>query len=86
MRWIVLIMAVAATPAALAAGSAEAGATKAAVCTACHGPSGNSTNQMWPVLAGQNAVYLESQLQHFHDKTRIDPSGVMPPQAASLSK
>ncbi|MGH8144062.1 MAG: c-type cytochrome [Steroidobacteraceae bacterium] len=86
MRWIVLIAAVAAAPAALAVGSAEAGATKAAVCTACHGPNGNSTNQMWPVLAGQNAAYIESQLEHFHDKTRVDPSGVMPPQAASLSK
>jgi len=86
MRWIVLLLAVGAAPAALAAGSAEAGATKAAACTACHGTNGNSTNQMWPVLAGQNAAYIESQLQHFHDKTRVDPSGVMPPQAAGLSK
>ena len=86
MRWIVLLLAVGAAPAALAAGSAEAGATKAAACTACHGTNGNSTNQMWPVLAGQNAAYIESQLQHFYDKTRVDPSGVMPPQAAGLSK
>jgi cytochrome c553 len=86
MRWIVLLLAVGAAPAALAAGSAEAGATKAATCTACHGANGNSTNQQWPVLAGQNAAYIESQLQHFHDKTRVDPSGLMPPQAASLSK
>jgi cytochrome c553 len=38
------------------------------------------------VLAGQNAAYIESQLNHFHDKTRVDPSGVMPTQAAALSK
>ena len=30
------------------AGSAEAGATKAAVCTACHGVNGNSVNPEWP--------------------------------------
>jgi cytochrome c553 len=67
------------------AGSAEAGATKAAACLACHGPNGNSTNAQWPVLAGQNAAYITAQLKHFHDKTRVDPSGLMPPQAAALS-
>lgn len=66
-------------------GSAEAGAMKAAICAACHGPNGNSTNPMWPVLAGQNAAYLTAQLTYFHDMTRIDPTGVMPPQAAKLS-
>jgi cytochrome c553 len=44
--------------AATAAGSAEAGATKASTCVACHGPNGNSTNPMWPSLAGQNAAYI----------------------------
>ena len=86
MRLIGLLLAVGAAPMALAAGSAESGAPKATVCTACHGANGNSTNQQWPTLAGQNAAYIESQLQHFHDKTRVDPSGVMPPQAAALSK
>lgn len=66
-------------------GSAEAGATKAAACVACHGANGNSTNPQWPVLAGQNAAYIRAQLQHFHDKTRVDPSGLMPAQAAKLS-
>ena len=32
--------------------------TKAAVCVACHGPNGNSANEQWPSLAGQNAVYI----------------------------
>ena len=41
------------------AGNAEAAATKAAVCTACHGPNGNSANPEWPTLAGQNAAYIE---------------------------
>lgn len=72
-------------PQTFAAGSAEAGATKATVCVACHGANGNSTNPQWPVLAGQNAAYLKAQLTYFHDKKRVDPSGVMPPQAANLS-
>ncbi len=85
-RWMGLLCAAALVPAlAHAAGSAEAGAMKAATCVACHGPNGNSTNPQWPVLAGQNAIYLEAQLQAFHDKTRVDPSGVMPTQAANLS-
>jgi cytochrome c553 len=56
-----------------AAGSAEAGATKAAVCTACHGPSGNSVNPEWPNLAGQNASYLTEQLVLFKSKKRHNP-------------
>jgi cytochrome c553 len=85
-RWMgLLCAAVLVAPVAQAAGSAEAGATKAAVCAACHGPNGNSTNPQWPVLAGQNAAYLTAQLKAFHDKTRVDPSAVMPTQAANLT-
>jgi cytochrome c553 len=92
MRWMGLVcvaallapVAQAAESAALT-GSAEAGATKAAICAACHGPNGNSTNPMWPVLAGQNAAYISAQLKDFHDMTRVDPSGVMPSQATRLS-
>jgi cytochrome c553 len=51
-------------------GSAEAGATKAAVCTACHGVNGNSVNPEWPVLAGQNAAYIREQLAAFKSKAR----------------
>ena len=54
-------------------GSAEAGATKAAVCTACHGVNGNSTNPEWPNLAGQNAAYLREQLAMFKAKKRNNP-------------
>ena len=66
----------AATPEAgsvAAAGSAEAGATKAAVCTACHGLNGNSVNPEWPNLAGQNAAYLREQLAMFKAKKRNNP-------------
>jgi cytochrome c553 len=84
MRWICLILAVGVMPVSMAAGSAEAGATKAATCIACHGANGNSTNEQWPTLAGQNAAYIKSQLKHFHDKTRLDSMNLMPAQAAAL--
>jgi cytochrome c553 len=76
--------------AAGATGSAEAGATKAATCLACHGVNGNSVNAAWPSLAGQNAAYLEKQLHHYHDASRNgmekDKTGMlMPPMAAALS-
>ena len=64
-------------------GSAEAGKAKALTCTACHGPEGNSTNAMWPNIAGQNAPYLLTQLKAFKDGSRQDP--LMSAQAMMLS-
>lgn len=64
-------------------GKAEAGATKSAVCSSCHGPNGNSTNPEWPRLAGQNAVYVAQQLRLFRSGVRNNP--IMKPLAASLS-
>jgi len=46
----------------LAAGDADAGQAKAAVCAACHGIDGNSVVPNWPNLAGQHSTYLERQL------------------------
>jgi len=88
MRRICLTMAIGTTfvsSLAMAAGSAEAGATKSGTCVACHGVAGNSTNEQWPSLAGQNAVYTKSQLKHWHDKARLDSMNLMPAMAASLS-
>lgn len=73
------------SPAAMAKGSADAGATKAVVCTACHGPNGNSANPQWPNLAGQNAFYIEGQIKHFQNNSRINSNGVMPGLVAALS-
>ena len=64
-------------------GKADAGATKTAVCAACHGPNGNSVNPEWPRLAGQSAVYLAEQLRLFRSGARNNP--VMKPLAASLT-
>jgi cytochrome c553 len=55
----------------------------AAVCAACHGADGNSTNPRAPSLAGQPAFYLHWQLIFFRDKRRVDPE--MSPFAASLT-
>ena len=63
-------------------GKAADGATKSAVCSACHGPNGNSTNPDWPRLAGQNAVYVAEQLRLFRSGVRSNP--VMMPMAATL--
>ncbi|WP_299489699.1 c-type cytochrome [uncultured Shewanella sp.] len=65
---------------AIAEGNAEAGKTKAIVCSACHGVDGNSMIDMYPKIAGQHASYLEKQLTDFRSamKTggkegRVDP-------------
>lgn len=68
-----------------AAGNAEAGKTKSAVCAACHGADGNSgANPVWPKLAGQHPNYIIQQLQDFKAGKRIDT--MMAPMAAPLSE
>jgi cytochrome c553 len=42
-----------------------------AYCKACHGMRGQSINQEWPNLAGQQAAYLKKQLQAFKAGERI---------------
>jgi cytochrome c553 len=54
-------------------GKADVGATKAAVCGACHGPTGNSVNPEWPNLAGQSPAYIAEQLHLFKDNVRVNP-------------
>ena len=94
MKHFVLVAVLLAAPAAWAeeaaagkdpftGGSAEAGAGKAAVCGACHGPGGNSTNPVWPKRAGQHAAFTYDQLKVLKSKAR--PSPVMNAQAANLS-
>jgi cytochrome c553 len=62
----------------------EAGRGKAAVCAACHGADGNSTNPAWPTLAGQTWRYTYLQLKDFKEGRRSDPQ--MTPFAAGLSR
>ena len=69
-----VLLAAVLTPAAQAKGNAEAGATKAAVCTACHGVNGNSVNPEWPNLAGQNADRKSTRLNSSHVSESRMPS------------
>jgi len=39
-------------------------------CKACHGMEGSPVANEWPVLAGQQALYLQRQLAAFKDGTR----------------
>jgi cytochrome c553 len=50
--------------------------TAIGVCGTCHGPDGNSTNPMFPRLAGQHAGYLVRQLKSFKEQTRGDPYAI----------
>ena len=62
-----------------AQGASTAGTDKAAakvaveLCSACHGPAGNSTSPTFPRLAGQHEEYLAAQLRAFKSKERADP-------------
>ncbi len=52
----------------------EAGKSKSAVCAACHGADGNSSNAAWPSLAGQHANYTYKQLKDFKEGRRNNAS------------
>ena len=74
---------------ALAAGAAaaqdvEAGRKKAEACVACHGPNGNSTIPLNPILAGQTARYTYLQLKDFKEGRREEPQ--MKPFVDQLSR
>ena len=77
-----LVVALGWSGSALAAGSKEAGQTKAATCSACHGLDGNSVNPEWPNLAGQHASYIIKQVRHFRAGQRQNV--LMSPMAAIL--
>lgn len=65
-------------------GNAEAGAAKAAVCSACHGPNGHSINPLWPNLAGQHANYTFEQVKAIQKgEKRVNPT--MQPLVANMS-
>jgi cytochrome c553 len=67
----------------LHAADIAAGAKKAAACTGCHGAKGISSSSQYPHLAGQQAMYLESQLNAFKGGKRANP--IMQGMAANLT-
>ncbi|MEZ5523707.1 MAG: c-type cytochrome [Pseudomonadales bacterium] len=54
-----------------AAGDAEAGKSKAAMCAGCHGADGNSAVAAFPKLAGQNVKYLVKQMNDIKSGDRV---------------
>ena len=66
------------------AGDPEAGAAKAAVCAACHGPDGNSPSSEFPKIAGQGERYFVKQLKDYKSGAR--DNALMRAQVAALSE
>lgn len=58
---------------AAASGDIDAGKEKSAMCAACHGADGNSTDPQFPRLAGQYPNYLERALQEYRSGDRKNP-------------
>jgi cytochrome c553 len=86
VRCAAAALALAATPAALAAGDAEAGRLKANTCMGCHGIPGYTNaypTYRVPKLGGQSAEYLSAALKAY--KTGERPHKTMQAQAVSLS-
>ena len=71
-------------PLAASAQAVDAVPPKAAVCVACHGEGGKSTQPMFPVLAGQTARYTFLQLRDFQEGRRVDP--IMTPMVAGMTR
>ena len=55
------------------AATLHAGKRAAFLCVYCHGEDGNSVQENIPNLAGQNPVYLLTQIEKFGDGRRNDP-------------
>jgi cytochrome c553 len=62
-----------------AASSAEAGhfdspgASKSMVCTACHGPNGNSLGETIPIIAGMAPNYFKKAIKDYSEGKRPSP-------------
>jgi cytochrome c553 len=57
---------------------------KAAVCVACHGPQGRSTQSTFPILAGQSWRYMYVELRDFQEGRRSDP--LMSPMVVGMTR
>lgn len=81
---VALLAAIFTTNHVIAAGDADAGKVKSAVCAACHGADGNSAISVNPSLAGQVPGYIAAQLAAFKSGER--ENAIMAGQAAGLSQ
>lgn len=53
-------------------------------CMTCHGPTGHSEEDRYPILAGQKAAYIVARLEYF--KSEQEPFNQMNGQARPLSE
>jgi len=65
-------------------GDAKVGQTKAGTCAACHNADGNSTNALYPKLAGQHERYIWRQLKMLKSGERENP--IMMGMASALTE
>ncbi len=66
------------------AAAGPAAPAKAALCIACHGPGGLSTQAEVPALAGQTGRYIVLQLRDFQEGRRINE--LMTPMSKDLTR
>ena len=66
-----------------AVGNTTEGQSKSTLCHACHGPTGTSTQPIYPNLGGQQQDYLSKTLYNFRDGSR--QNAIMNGFAANLS-
>ena len=64
--------------------STDAVPAKAAVCAACHGPEGKSTQPAYPILAGQTSRYMYLELRDFQEGRR--KNDLMTPMVAGMTR
>ena len=64
--------------------TADAVPPRAAVCVACHGPQGRSTQPVSPILAGQTSRYMYLQLRDFQEGRRTNE--LMSPIVAGMTR
>ena len=83
MKKLALMLVLCCMPHIINAADYQAGEAKSALCVACHGAKGISSNPEWPSLAGQHRDYLAKQLRDFKNGTR--PSELMTAIVATLS-
>lgn len=76
-----LLLTLGLTGLAHAAGDAQAGQGKVAVCGACHGADGNSPAPNFPKLAGQGERYLLKQMHDIKsgDRPVVEMTGMLDP-------
>ena len=78
-NWLPFLIITLVLGSASAASSADAGpfdapgASKSMVCTACHGPNGNSLGETIPIIAGMAPDYFKKTIKDYSEGKRPSP-------------